>query len=529
MKATYIPRKQTSSFTELQLLLSDKQDELVEFIGLPFSKEAFPKQIKLKSENYDQANRVLIHNVLKTKYTTLENNAKSLENIEKLLNYNCYTVVSGHQLCLLTGPIYFIYKILHVVKQCEELNKIYPQNQFVPVYWMASEDHDFDEIKSISIFGKTLTWESKQTGAVGRMNLTGIPEVLNGFKEFFSNKENNEIDDLIQEFNGKTYGEAFLRFVHSMFADYGLIIIDGDQKEFKHAFAHLMKNEILSSFSFDAVNRVNQKLQKRNFKIQVNPREINLFYLSDQKRERIVPLGSNFKIGNKELTEQEIIELIESEPQSFSPNVILRPVYQEFLLPNLCYVGGVGELSYWLQLREVFECSEIVYPLIQTRNSALWVDSVSSQKLEKLKINISDIFKPLNDLKMQVLLTNEFDNLDFELVDFQFNQFKNDFSEKAIKIDPTFKSRVGAEFAKIEKQIENLKNQLEKSVKSKHEKSLLGVEQMKNKLFPSNSMQERSVNFFQFCSDGFYLRRLNELFSSIKPFNADFLIIENEN
>jgi bacillithiol biosynthesis cysteine-adding enzyme BshC len=525
MKASYIPRNQTNLFTEQQLMLSENQYQLTEFIGLPFSKEAFLKQIQIKSENYNQVNRTLIHKVLKSKYEGLCNNAKSLENIENLLGNDCYTVVTGHQLCLFTGPIYFVYKILHVIKQCEELNKIYPQNRFVPVYWMASEDHDFDEIKSISIFGKTLNWESNQSGAVGRMNISGIPEILDGFKDFF-NRE-GEIENLIQEFKGKTYGEAFFRYIHSMFAEYGLVIIDGDEREFKQAFAPLMKNEIQTSCSFKAVSLVNQRLEKRKFKIQVNPREVNLFYLTDCKRERIIRNSKKFIVGENELSEKEIIDLLDLEPESFSPNVILRPLYQEFLLPNLCYVGGVGELSYWLQLKGIFEVSEIPYPLIQPRTSALWVDSASKQKMEKLNLCIIDLFKSLNELKKQILLSNESENLNFELIDFQFNQFKTDFLEKTIRIDASFKSRVGAEFAKIEKQIENLKDQLEKSVKSKHEKSLLRVEQIKYKLFPNNSFQERSINFFQLCSDGNFSEKLREISNKMEVFNSDFLILED--
>ncbi|MFM7681978.1 MAG: bacillithiol biosynthesis cysteine-adding enzyme BshC, partial [Bacteroidota bacterium] len=516
-----------NSFTQQQLMLSENQDQLIEFIGLPFSKEAFLKQIQIKSENYNQANRILIHKVLKSKYDALGNKAKSLENIEKLLNINCYTVVTGHQLCLLTGPIYFIYKILHVIKQCEELNKLYPQNKFVPIYWMASEDHDFDEIKSISIFGKTLNWESNQSGAIGRMNLSGIPEVLDEFKQFFSNNK-GEIDNLIQEFNGTTYGEAFFRFIHSMFAEYGLVIIDGDEREFKQAFAPLMKNEIQTSYSFKAVNLVNQRLEKRKFKIQVNPREVNLFYLKNSERERIFRNSKNFIVGEKELSEKEVLDLIDSEPESFSPNVILRPLYQEFLLPNLCYVGGVGELNYWLQLKGIFESSEIPYPLIQPRTSALWIDSSAKQKIDRLNLSIIDLFKSLNELKKQILILNESENLNFELNDIQFNQFKTDFAEKAFRIDASFKSRVGAEFTKIEKQIENLKDQLEKSVKSKHEKSLSGVEQIKHKLFPYNSLQERSVNFFQFCSGGNFSEKLREISNKMEVFNSDILILEDE-
>ncbi len=362
MKATYIPRRQTNSFTEQQLLLTENQNSLREFIGIPFSKEAFLKQIELKSENYNQDNRQILQSVLTSNYSSIENNSKSLENINKLTDKNCFTVTTGHQLSLLTGPIYFIYKILHVIKQCEELTDFYPNYQFVPIFWMASEDHDFEEVKSTSIFGKTVSWETHQTGAVGRMNLSGIPEVLDVFNQFFSNTQSNQIDNLIQKLNRKTYGDAFFKFLHSMFADYGLVIVDGDQRTFKDAFSCVLKNEIETNFSFNAVTKTNQELENKNLKIQVNPREINLFYLSENNRQRIVPVESNFKIKEKELSKKEILDLIERKPEAFSPNVILRPVYQEFLLPNLCYVGGVGELSYWLQLKGVFISSEISFP-----------------------------------------------------------------------------------------------------------------------------------------------------------------------
>jgi bacillithiol biosynthesis cysteine-adding enzyme BshC len=391
---------------------------------------------------------------------------------------------------------------------------------------MASEDHDFEEIKSVSIFGKTISWETEQEGAVGRMNLSGIPEVIDAFREFFRNNPSNEIEKLIMHFNGKTYGEAFFKFIHTLFADYGLLIIDGDQREFKKAFSPLMKNEIQTSFSFKAVIETNQKLQQRNFKTQVNPREINLFHLSENKRERIIPIETGIKIRDNEFSEKEILDLMDTEPESFSPNVILRPLYQEFLLPNLCYVGGVGELSYWLQLKGVFEQAGIQFPLIQARTSALWLDLVSIQKLEKINLKVVDLFKSVHDLKKQVLLSHESESIDFKLIDFQFNQFKTDFSEKANQIDPSLNSKIGAELTKIEKQIENLKSQIEKSVKVKHEKSLNGVEQLKNKLFPKNKLQERNVNFFQFCTDGNYSKTIQKLKNLFQPFNSDFLIID---
>ena len=527
MKATKIPRKETNSFTELQILLSDNQSMLHDFIGIPFSKEAFLKQMEFKSENYNNENRKILQTVLKSNYLSLENNSKSLENIDKLSNSNCFTITTGHQLSLFSGPIYFIYKILHVIKQSQELNRLYPNNSFIPVFWMASEDHDFEEIKSVSLYGKSISWETQQQGAVGRMNLSGLSETIQHFKQFFTNHQESELFGLIEQLNGSTYGEAFFRFVHAMFADFGLIIIDGDQKDFKQVFSGVMKKEIESQFSYKAVNKTNELLSERNFKIQVNPREINLFYLSENKRERILADGHDFRLGTKNVLKNDLLDLIDESPESFSPNVILRPIYQELLLPNLCYVGGVGELSYWLQLKAVFENVGICYPLIQARTSALWVDSVSKQKLEKYNTQVTDLFKPIHELKKQILVSIESENIDFELIDFQYNQFKTDFLNKANQIDSSLNSRMGAEFAKIGSQLENLKGQLTRSIKTKHEHSLLGIEQLKNKLFPNDSLQERTVNFFQFCSDGNYKQKLHQLIEVMQSFSSEFLVIED--
>jgi bacillithiol biosynthesis cysteine-adding enzyme BshC len=387
MKATSIPRNLTNCFSEQQLLISNHQKSLEDFIEKPFSKEAFSSQIELKSKNYLHSNRKLLQSVLIPKYIELENNAQAIENIQKLTEENCFTITTGHQLSLLSGPIYFIYKILHVIKQCEELKKIHPNYHFVPVFWMASEDHDFEEIKTISIFGKSLNWETKQTGAVGRMNLAELQKTLDDFKQLFNNTSSNEIFDLINKMDGKTYGEAFFNFIHAMFSEFGLVIIDGDQKEFKKSFGSIMQLEIETKFSHKAVIQTSEKLSKSNYKIQVNPREINLFYLSEKRRERILPIGSNFGIGEKLFTKKEILDLIEIKTESFSPNVILRPLYQEFLLPNLCYVGGTNELNYWLQLKQVFESAGILYPLIQARTSALWIDNSSIEKIKKFNLN----------------------------------------------------------------------------------------------------------------------------------------------
>ncbi|NCA22934.1 MAG: bacillithiol biosynthesis cysteine-adding enzyme BshC, partial [Crocinitomicaceae bacterium] len=344
----------------------------------------------------------------------------------------------------MTGPLYFIYKILHVIKQCKELNEYYPKNHFVPVYWMASEDHDFEEIKSFLLFGKTITWESEQGGAVGRMNLFGMPQVFDSISQFFANHPESEIHNLISKLNGNTYGEAFFQFIHAIFGDLGLIILDGDNKAFKSSFKPVFQKELESSFSYNCVSETNAKLPTKNFKIQVQPREINLFYLSFNKRERIILNGENFEIGSQSFTKEETLQLLEKETASFSPNVVLRPLYQEYVLPNLCYVGGVGELSYWLQFKSSFEAAGVPFPMIQARTSIVWIDVQTNEKINSQALSTTDLFKSVNDLKQSYLQNNAEEEIDFSLLNFQFEQFKTDLTQKTENIDASINSWMGA-------------------------------------------------------------------------------------
>lgn len=525
MKSYHFPRKDSNSFSSQQLLFTDNQEALSDFIGLPFSEENLKAQTAIKSTFFTAEKRNLLISVLTKKYSAVSNVEASLKNIASLENENCFTITTGHQLSLFTGPLYFVYKILHVIKQCERLNEKFPENKFVPVYWMASEDHDFEEVKSFLLYGKTISWESEQSGAVGRMNLFGLSEVVDQMKQFFANHSESEIHQLIDKLNGNTYGEAFFKFVHELFGVFGLVILDGDEEAFKTAFKPVFKQELTEQFSHQEVVKTNKKLSAQNFKIQVHPREINLFLLSENKRERIIANGIDFQVGENNYSSNEILELLENNPASFSPNVVLRPLYQEFILPNICYVGGVGELSYWLQLKSTFEKAAIPYPILQARSSVIWIDRNSKEKLEQLDFELASIFKSTAELKKDFLKNNAEETIEFTLQDFQFNQFKSDLIHKSELIDPSIKSWIEAEFTRIEKQVDGIKNRLEKSVKSKHEKALKSIEQLKEKLFPANGMQERSFNFFQFCPDGNYKNKLQHLYDAIEPFDSSILIL----
>lgn len=529
MKISTINRQQTGFFSQQQLDMSYNQAVYADFLVQPFSQEAFETQIQRKKVVFSDEKREQLVQTLKKQYTGVEIHQTVETNIELLANSNTFTVVTGHQMVAMTGPLYFIYKIAHVIRSTEELKKIHPEYNFVPIFWMASEDHDYDEVKSFHLFNRTITWETEQTGPVGRFEMKDWEPVIEQLTELFKNHPDSELMNLLNGFNGNHYAEAFRKLVNHLVGRYGVVIIDGDDAVLKRSFLPYMKKEVQEQFSFKAITQTTDQLIQRGGKQQIVPREINLFYIEKGIRERLVANGEQIEItGKGTYSVPEILEWMERAPEEFSPNVSLRPLYQEVILPNLCYVGGAGELNYWLQLKGVFDQAGVLFPLLQTRNSALWVDKNTAEKMEKLKVTPLDAFKELHILNKEYLEANASDEVDFSELDKQMDMLKHLLHETTLSIDPSLEAYAAAESVRMEKQLTQVKDRLYKTVKGKHDKDLKTLQQIKEKLFPGNGLQERYTNFFQLNPTGNYSETLDAIVENIQPFNADLIILEEK-
>jgi bacillithiol biosynthesis cysteine-adding enzyme BshC len=518
-------RRITGQFTDQQNLLAYGQEELLPFIGHAFSKENFEKQINEKSGSYQMETRSALVSALIRSYEGLTYVPACTANLELLRLPTTFTITTGHQLSLFTGPVFFVYKILHVIRLCEELKKEYPENDFVPVFWMASEDHDFDEIRSVDVFGKTLSWETPQSGAVGRFATDGLEALTEELKSFFRDSS-GDFNEVISTYNGRNLAEATRKLVHRLFAEYGLIIVDGDAKELKALFIPTIQKELKEGFSFKAVSATNERIIKEGFKVQVNPREINLFYMEDQMRERILHLDDGYFIeGKGHLSQKELLDDLNDNPEKFSPNVILRPLYQETILPNLCYVGGVGELSYWLQLKGVFDAVGLIYPMIQARTSMIWIDPTLSRKIQKADLVLEDLFNDITIIKKNYLQEHASEDVDFSGLEEQLNALCLSLSEKIMSIDPGMDRFAEAEVVKLKKQLESIKDKMVRSVKQQHENAMRSIDQVYDKLFPHGGMQERVLNIFSMTPDGNIAQRMAQIHSFIDPFDPDLVII----
>lgn len=489
--------------------------------------ENFEAQLLEKQQNYNHSFRKILIDTLSKQYKGITVSKATQSNIDSLALENTFTIVTGHQLNLFSGPLYFLYKIISTINLTEQLKAEYPNRNFVPVYWMATEDHDFDEISFFNFNGKKFRWNTESSGPVGRLSTKGLEEVFEVFALELGSGDNA---DYLKALFTKSYlehdnlADATRYLANALFADTGLVILDGDCAAFKQVFAPYAKEELLRQTAFAQVNAITPLLKA--YGVQVNPREINMFYIEDELRERIILENGVYKIINTKLefTQAEIVALLEKSPEKFSPNAILRPLYEEVLLPNLCYIGGGGELAYWFELKSLFESVKVTFPILLLRNSVLLVTEKQSKKADKLDLSWHDLFKKPAELRDEkVKRLSEFP-IDLSI---QKDHLKTQFHYLHLIAEQTDKSFTGAVKAQEAKQIkglENLEKRLLKAQKRKYTEELERIMALQQELFPNNALQERQVNFGEFYleSGEMLIQRLR---AALHPLDDQFNVV----
>jgi bacillithiol biosynthesis cysteine-adding enzyme BshC len=383
---------------------------------------------------------------------------------------------------------------------------------------MASEDHDLEEIRSFSLFGKKYIWETDQEGPVGRMDPSSIKMILDTLPE-----KSALFKDAYLHHNSLANAVRF--YVNVLFADYGLVVIDADNIELKRQFRDFVKDDLIDHHANDLVEATSSRLAELGYKTQVYPRAINLFYMGNHFRKRLIKERGYYKVleSNIKFSEKDILDDLETNPQNYSPNVILRPLYQEVILPNIAYVGGPAEIAYWLQLKDMFDHFKVPFPLLLPRNFALIISKGLHKRLKKLGIRVEDIFKPANLLKNKyleehasyaILLDSE-----EKIMDELFESIQN----KSKAVDQSLEGYVQAEKSKVMKILNGIKKRFKKSEEQKLSIELKQIENVKEKLFPGGILQERSDNFLNFAlnNDGF----IEDIKKFLDPLDFRFNII----
>ena len=519
---------QTSGyFSKLIQDYLDQKSELKPLYNHFPTLENFQKQIAEKTANFDNNNRIPLVETLKKQYQNIEVSNSTKQNIELLALENTFTITTGHQLNLFSGPLYFLYKIISTINLTKELKAKYPSHNFVPIYWMATEDHDFEEINYFNFKGKKFRWNKESNGPVGRLSTEGLAEFFEIYAlELGSSTNANVLKKLFADAYLKhdNLADATRFLANSLFADYGLVILDADDAHLKRAFIPYVKEELEKQTSYKAVQKTIEQLAA--YTVQVNPREINLFYIEDHLRERIIFENDKYFVNNTKISfsKEEIFKLLESNPEKFSPNVIMRPLYQEIILPNLCYIGGGGEIAYWLELKSFFDAVKITFPMLLVRNSVLLTTEKQVKKADQLNLSWKDLFTKQENLVNTI--THKISTFPIDLTP-QKDILKTQFQylyELADQTDKSFSGAVKAQEIKQTKGLENLEKRLLKAQKRKLHNQLQRVIDLQCELFPNNSLQERQTNFSEF-----YLEKGEELvpllLENLKPLEMNFNII----
>ncbi len=477
-------------------------------------------------------NRKLLASVLLEQYQTFNISAKTKINIDKLLEQNTYSVITAHQPSLFTGPSYFIYKICSVINLSQRLNSDLSNNYVVPVFITGGEDHDFEEISTAQVFGKKLVWENSTGGSVGKLNNDSLGPVLEELKELLGDRPiAQDIYSTIHTAFTKhrSYGQGMRYLVNELFGSYGLIVLDMSDKRLKEAFIPIIEKEIFERKSVDFVQETVARLEKAGFSNQAYPREINLFYLGDGYRERIVFEDSIYKVNNQNIsfTEDEIREEIHKSPERFSPNVVLRPVYQEYIMPNLAYVGGGGELAYWMERQSQFEYYGINFPMLIRRNSVLIIDKGNQKKLNKLSISLENLLEEEHIMVAAFLKKHSENEFTLETQKEAISTTYDEIVSAVEKVDKSLVATVKAERAKHIKSLENLEGRLKKAEKNKHDTGISQLKSIKAKLFPANNLQERKENFLTFYTR-YGQSYIEYLVEHLDPFQKGLMVIKEE-
>lgn len=522
MQITRLPYRQTGFFSTLIADYIEESPKVEALYSFPFSYQGLQQAIEYRKTK--PVNREALVAVLQNQYAQggAEASPKTAENIALLKDPTTFTIVTGHQLNLFAGPLYLIHKLINVITLANQLKQQFPQYNFVPVYWMHTEDADIEEINHTYLFNKKILWADAGTGIAGSLSTATLQPVINEVEAILGNSTYAaELVSLIKDayLNHTNLADAMRYFVNALLGKYGLVILDPNAKELKQAFVDVVADDLLNNSAYKLVSESNKNLINSGYTAQVNPRGVNLFYINNNQRYRLVKTEKDYATAGNEFTfsADEISRLLKEQPEVFSPNVVLRPLYQEVILPNICYVGGGGELAYWLQYKSFFNHYGYELPVLALRSSYMLMDEAQAQKIAKWNVPVANLFLDTDVLIKGYVQSTAGNDVNLAAERSEAAAFFANLATKAKAIDASLSGSIEAENKKLENFLNGLEAKLLKALKAKDEATINQIRKLKESLFPDGSLQERSTNFMQF-----YIKQGPALFDVIMN-NADVM------
>jgi bacillithiol biosynthesis cysteine-adding enzyme BshC len=524
--STHLPYRQTGYFSRIITDYLNQAAELSPFYSHPVTEEGLKAAIDARKRS--PVDRTVLVDALRQQYAGAMPAPLVEQNITRLAEDNTYTVVTAHQPAIFTGHLYFIYKILHTIRLADHLSKKYPSDHFVPVFYMGSEDADLEELGNIYLGGEKLVWETKQTGAVGRMKTKGLEKLLFRIEgELSVQPFGKELIEMLKEAYLKSpdVQTATFRLIHRLFAEYGLVVLIPDRASLKQLMIPVFEDDLFDQKPSEIVSKTIDQLAV-HYKVQANPRLINLFYLKDDIRGRIEQVGDSFLVHTTDLqfTKEELREELHRYPERFSPNVILRGLFQEKILPNIAFIGGGGETAYWLELKGLFDHYKTPFPVLMLRNSFLLIERQWKEKMEKAGFGVADLFRPVEELMNLLVKRDSQQTLNLEEEIAVANRYYESLKELARPVDPTLEQHVTALQTRAVEPLRVLEKKLLKAEKRKFADSRRQLEGLKSALFPQGGLQERVDNFMPwYATKG--KKFIRDLYEFSPVLEQDFVVL----
>lgn len=521
-----IPHKDTKSFSSLINDYLNHDDFFNDFIQFSPNWSGLEKAI-IERQRYE-IDRQVLHNVLKKQYENRDTIHKVDEQIDALLLPNTFTVCSAHQPNLMTGHLYFFFKIIHSIVLSDKLKEKYPQYNFVPVFYIGSEDNDFDELNHFSFRDQEYKWETAQTGAVGRMRGYDLDELKKNLFQVIGNHEVHlrEIKRLIDEcYNPQlTIAEGTARFLHELLGDRGLVVINPDDHLLKANFSNVIKDELLNSTSHRLVTVTSERLNEK-YHSQAFIREINLFYLKENIRERIIKDGSRYLVNNTDIvfSQQEILDEVDMHPERFSPNVILRGTFQESILPNVAFIGGGSEVAYWLQLKDLFAYHNVFFPAVILRQSMQLISSKTFEIINKNTLSWEAVFDDKNSVIKDRIIAAQ-PNIDLQEERLKLSALVQDIQSKVGHIDTNLLHTASAMLKNVDDLWTRLEKKMYKAEKKKWQILEDQLTAIHDHVFPQGTLQERKENVLEYYTI-FGSVFFDIIYAAAHPFGDEFSVI----
>lgn len=471
-----------------------------------------------KISESERADKKSVVNAINQFYSAYKPSKKTKVNIELLGKDKTVAVVTGQQLGILGGPLYTFYKTITAIKLASSLKEKYDDYNFVPVFWLEGDDHDFEEVTELNLINqknelqKFIYNDNKpedfNRGNIGRLAFNeGIENFIQEVKSELRETEfSKNVFELFEDSykSGNTFKKAFSNLIFNLFDEEGLIIFDPQQNEIKNLLKPIFKKE-LSNFEVHAneVVKISADLEEV-YHSQVKVKPINLFYSDNNGRYSIEPEDDLFRLKGKrqKFTLIELLDEIENYPDKFSANVLLRPITQDYLLPTGFYVAGPSEISYFAQVMPLYNKFGISEPVIYPRSSVTILEKNIKGVLEKYELNIEDIFveeKLLNNRVLNQVADIRIDDLLNE-DEHQIAKAMDNIKEKLFGIDPTLKDLSDKTYQKIKQGLDTLKSKAENAQERKHDVALRQIKKASISLYPNNNLQERELNWLYFAN-----------------------------